>query len=169
MPIGVTITAEKKNAPRSNARGHWLLYFAKIPADHLPFRSTRRVCSGERQRACFSERKGLKKAYRSGKYPDLSLWDHQASGSNPVTPTTSPRTLYRSRRLSFGKANGSLTPSLLLSEKGHAAPSLLACKRRSRRSGLLPTFAGAPVAHSNLSKSYNSTPTTSEQAMYRLL
>ena len=146
MPIGVTITAEKKNAPRSNARGHWLLYFAKIPADHitdhLPFRSTRRVCSGERQRACFSERKGLKKAYRSGKYPDLSLWDHQASGSNPVTPTTSPRTLYRSRRLFFGKANGSLTPSLLLSEKGHAAPSLLACKRAHDGFGSLPTFCG---------------------------
>lgn len=55
--------------------------------DHLPFRSTRNICSGERRRALISERKGLKKAYISGKHLTISLWDFDAAGSNPVTPT----------------------------------------------------------------------------------
>ena len=48
------------------------------------------------------------------------LWEQDAAGSNPVIPTTSSRTMYRSRRLFFWKVIGSLTPSLLLSAKSHA-------------------------------------------------
>ena len=29
------------------------------------------------------------------------VWDHQAAGSNPVTPTTSPQAAYRLRRLFY--------------------------------------------------------------------
>ena len=43
------------------------------------------------------------------------IWDVEAAGSNPVTPTTSLRTAYRSRRL-FCKSHFSLILSQLLSK-----------------------------------------------------
>ena len=64
--------------------------------------------------------------YRKMKYPGVAqlvarlLWEQDAAGSNPVTRTTSSRTMYRSRRLFLWKVIGSLTPSLLLSAKSHA-------------------------------------------------
>lgn len=66
-------------------------YYAEIPVDHitdhLPFRSTWNICKEECRRALFSEWKGLKKAYISGKYLSISLWEQDAAGSSPVTPT----------------------------------------------------------------------------------
>ena len=73
--------------------GGGIYYFATIRADHitdhLPFWRTWRVCSGERQRALFPERKGLKKAGKSGKYLVISLWDVEAGSSSLPTPTIS--------------------------------------------------------------------------------
>ena len=38
------------------------------------------------------------------------VWDHQAAGSNPVTPTTSPQAAYRLRRLFYKSAHFAASP-----------------------------------------------------------
>ena len=68
-----------------------MYYSAKNPADHitdhLPFRSTRKQWTGERRRAQFSERKGAEKAIFGGKCHHKCVWEQDAAGSSPVTPT----------------------------------------------------------------------------------
>ena len=58
--------------------------------DHLPFRSIRKQWTEEWRRAQFSERKGAEKAIFSGNCLHRSVWDVDAAGSNPVTPTNDP-------------------------------------------------------------------------------
>ena len=72
-----------------------MYYSAEIAVDHitdhLPFRSTRKQWTGERRRARFSERKGAEKAIFSGNCRHRSVWEQDAAGSNPVTPTIKER------------------------------------------------------------------------------
>ena len=68
-----------------------MYYSAEIAVDHitdhLPFRSTRKQWNGERRRTRFSEWKGAEKAIFSGKCLHRFVWEQDAGGSSPFTPT----------------------------------------------------------------------------------
>ena len=68
-----------------------------------------------------------------------------AAGSNPVTPTTSERTMLRSD-FSFTKKNQSRAPSFLLFRKKARLLRLCLCKRRHNASAALPLFCDASLA-----------------------
>ena len=55
--------------------------------DHLRLRTTWKQCPQEHPKALFSDSKALKSPRNQGKNRYIFLWDVDAAGSNPVTPT----------------------------------------------------------------------------------
>ena len=55
--------------------------------DHLASGTTWKQCEREHRKASFSDTKAPKSLVNQGKNYHLTLWDVDAAGSNPVTPT----------------------------------------------------------------------------------
>ena len=55
--------------------------------DHLASRTTWKQCEREHPKASFSDSKVLKSLVNQGKNRCRFVWDVDAAGSNPVTPT----------------------------------------------------------------------------------
>ena len=55
--------------------------------DHLASRTTWKQCDGEHRKAPFLDTKSPKSLVNQGKNRYIFLWDVDAAGSNPVTPT----------------------------------------------------------------------------------
>ena len=66
----------------------------------------------------------------------------EVRGSTPLGSTTSPQAAYRLRRLFLQKSPARLFRRVSFSEKGHAAPSLPACKRARDASTCYQPFSG---------------------------
>ena len=63
--------------------------------DHLRIRTTRKQCLQEHPKASFSYTKAPKSLVNQAKNRLFSVWDVDAAGSNPVTPTKNqPKTSY---------------------------------------------------------------------------
>ena len=56
--------------------------------DHLASRTTWKQCDGEHPKASFSDTKAPKSLVNQAKNRCRFVWDVDAAGSNPVTPTT---------------------------------------------------------------------------------
>ena len=56
--------------------------------DHLRLRTMWKQCDEEHRKAPFSDTKAPKSLVNQGKKRYIFLWDVDAAGSNPVTPTT---------------------------------------------------------------------------------
>ena len=56
--------------------------------DHLRLRTTRILCREEHTKAVNPDAKAPKSPPNHAKNQDFSVWDVDAAGSNPVTPTT---------------------------------------------------------------------------------
>ena len=55
--------------------------------DHLRLRTTWKQCLQEHRKASFSDTKAPKSPRNQGKNRCRFVWEHDAAGSNPVTPT----------------------------------------------------------------------------------
>ena len=55
--------------------------------DHLRIRTTWKQCLQEHSKALFSDTKAPKSLVNQGKNRLRFLWEHDAAGSSPVTPT----------------------------------------------------------------------------------